>query len=485
MGSAPPQRRWWPFEISLPLTFGLCAYATALARGDRLLDDPDPYWHIVVGNWMIAHHAVPHYDIFSHSVPRIAWVPHEWLAEVAMAATYNHLGWSGLRVAAALSFAAALTLLLRALLRYLEPIYALIAAGTACGLCLPHLLARPHVLTLPLFVLWLSILVAARHDDRAPSPWAALLMLLWANLHGGYVLGIGLAALFAGEMTLDQPSWLALRFQAFRWSIFLALSVVAACITPLGVDGILIPFRLISMRSVMAMVTEWQAPDFQYAQPLEPYLMLVLLGALSFGIRLPVTRVAMLLLLLHLALAHQRFAGILGLAAPLLIAPSLAPQLSSPPTGLVGSFRMRFAQRASPRGLVLAGGFAALLATAVVSRDPTHDTSQFTPGAAVAFVRANQITGPVFNDYDFGGYLIFAGIAPFIDGRAEMYGDDFISRYRDITALPALLAKYRITWTLLKPKDGRTALLDRLPGWHRQFADDRAVVHVHDSGMSQ
>jgi hypothetical protein len=153
-----------------------------------------------------------------------------------MAATYNHLGWGGLRVAAALTFAAASGLLLRALLRYFEPVPALIAAGAAWGLCLPHLLARPHILTLPLLVLWLSLLVAARHEDAAPSPWGAPLMLLWASLHPSYVLGLGLARLFAGEAVLDQLSWRASRLQALKWSVFHVVSVLAVGVTPLRVE---------------------------------------------------------------------------------------------------------------------------------------------------------------------------------------------------------------------------------------------------------
>ena len=81
------------------------------------------------------------------------------------------------------------------------------------------------------------------------------------------------------------------------------------------------------MPFVMATINEWKSPDFQYPQPLEAWLLLAILGALVSGLRLPVTRIAMFLLLLHEALAHRRFGEIFGLAAPLLFAPALAPQL--------------------------------------------------------------------------------------------------------------------------------------------------------------
>jgi hypothetical protein len=81
---------------------------------------------------------------------------------------------------------------------------------------------------------------------------------------------------------------------------------------------------------------------------------------------------------------------------------------------------------------------------------------------------------------EFGSYLIFSGIAPFIDGRVELYGDAFLRRYASVGELPDLLARYDIGWTLLEPRNPRLALLDRLPGWRRLYADSTAVVHVRE-----
>jgi len=106
-----------------------------------------------------------------------------------------------------------------------------------------------------------------------------------------------------------------------------------------------------------------------------------------------------------------------------------------------------------------------------------------TPAAALAAVEAVHVRGLVVNDYGFGGYLIFAGIPPFIDGRAELYGDEFIKRYvqamlLESDELPKLLDQYGIVWTLIAPERPAALLLDHLPGWRRLYADDVAVVHV-------
>jgi hypothetical protein len=89
----------------------------------------------------------------------------------------------------------------------------------------------------------------------------------------------------------------------------------------------------------------------------------------------------------------------------------------------------------------------------------------------------------VLNDYAFGGYLVFAGIPTFIDGRGELYGGQFIVRYNRALALAdladflKLLDDYKLDATLLAPDTPAVALLDRLPDWQRVYSDDVAVVH--------
>jgi hypothetical protein len=192
---------------------------------------------------------------------------------------------------------------------------------------------------------------------------------------------------------------------------------------------------------------------------------------------LPVTRIAIFLLLLHEALAHRRFGEIFGLAVPLLFAPALAPQLR----GMASALDRRLDGWA---GRSKALGWAAVVVVVLAATGVTlragisNEDHRFAPTAAVRFAQAHQFTGPVFNDYEFGGYLIFSGIAPFIDGRADVYGDAFLQRAATAGLLPTLLQQYAIAWTLLDPRDARVALLDHLAGWQRAYADDNAVIHV-------
>ena len=459
----------------------LLAWAAAIGRGGQLLRDPDVFSHIAVGRWILAHREVPGGDVFSHSMPGARWIAHEWLVEVATALLYDRLGWVALAVAGATCFAAALAILAFALLRYL-PVWAMAAAVLAAwGLCFPHLLARPHVVVFPLLVVWTAALVAARADNRAPSPWLALVMVLWANIHGSHVFGLGLAGMFAAEAVFDaadrRAAWRAVR----GWAVFGTLALAAALATPHGLSGLLFPFEVQRMNYALSWINEWQQPNMQRGHVLELWLMLVLLGALSLGLRLPVTRIVMVLVILHMALVHQRHAELLGLCAPLIVAPALAAELRRLGDEPLARSLRGWLRAASSAGLAR-GALAAAMAIAIgvgVWRLPgIVIPNTYVPAAAVEAVKRAGITGRVFNGYDVGGYLMFLGIAPFIDGRLDMYGEPLLRRFNALADMPKLLADFDIGWTLFHPADPHVAELDRLAGWRRFHADDVAVVHV-------
>jgi hypothetical protein len=110
---------------------------------------------------------------------------------------------------------------------------------------------------------------------------------------------------------------------------------------------------------------------------------------------------------------------------------------------------------------------------------------QVTPMAALAHVPPELRAQPVLNAYDYGGYLIDQGVRVFIDGRTDMYSTDFLKNddrlvAGDAASLAATLARYHIAWTIYPSGSRTAAALDRSPGWHRQYADANAVVHVRD-----
>jgi hypothetical protein len=120
-------------------------------------------------------------------------------------------------------------------------------------------------------------------------------------------------------------------------------------------------------------------------------------------------------------------------------------------------------------------------------RPIVHSDDGVTPAAALAAAQRLGLAGPVLNSEGFGGYLVFSGVPVFIDGRVEMYGDDFLAAYAkaergDRNSLKALLARYRIAWTLLAAPSPAAGIMEQLSGWERVYADRYAVVHRRVDG---
>jgi len=478
------------------LWLGAGIYALLLIVGERLLNDPDTYWHIATGRWIWAHGAVPTTDPFSHTLAGAPWLAHEWLSELIIAGAYGALGWAGVVALGALAVAASLALLMRALERSARPTVALGATAMGFFLMAAHLTARPHALALPILVAWAAALTYARDESRAPSLWLLPLMALWANLHGGFVVGLGLACALAVEAMLTAESGEERRTTIVGWSRFVLGAALASLLTPQGIAGWWFPFKLMRLGFALDFVGEWHAPVLGLAEPLVLWLAALIGFALAINLRAPLYRVLMVAGLVAMALGHTRNAELLAVLAPLLLSNSIAIPLR--PRGRRGeerwgnlrgvgsdptspSLSAPGGRRGIGMGVALLAVFLAATAAASL-RGYAHDNPAIAPARALAAAKQAGLTGPVFNDYDFGGDLIFEGVAVFVDGRIDLYGDEFMRAYAAALSaegdtLPRLLDRYHVTWTLLQPDEPAVAALDRDPAWERVYADANAVVH--------
>jgi hypothetical protein len=474
---------------SLPWLAALMAFALASVRGKSLLHDPDTFLHIAAGRWMMAHGALPALDPFSHSMPGAPWIVHEWLSELILGAVFGALGWHGIILLTASCFALSIAILARFLLDRGEAMTALVVAVAAGYLLEPHLVARPHILALPAMTLWCAALAAARARNRRPPFLLLPLMVLWANLHGSFVVGLGLAGFLAAEVAIERaPAW---RAELRQWIVFTGVAALAAMLTPNGIASFLLPLRFMAMPVLHDSFNEWLSVNFHAPQPLELWLLGLIFGGLSLGLRLPLWRLLFLLGLTHLALQAARHADLLAVLAPFLVWPSWGPQLRARMEASgVSEIGRLFARLSLPMGgwgLASTAAIAAVLAVAASLPPVATVDGPATPVAALATARTMGLSGPVLNEEGFGGYLVFNGVPTFIDGRIEMYGDDFLARYLgadrgDEAALTGLLDNYHIAWTMFSPQSGAAIVLNRLPGWRRVYADAWAVIDVRTGG---
>lgn len=482
------------WKFSWPLIAGLVLFIYLLnSSGQPLLADPDTHWHIAVGDWMFANRAVPRVDVFSFTFAGQPWIAKEWLSQLLLSAAYHAAGWGGVTALAALAVAVTFALLLRLLLRDLQAPVAILFAAAAFVMMGPHLLARPHLLAFPLSLVWVAGLVRAVEERRAPHPSLLIAMLLWANMHGGFTLGILLCGAFALDALVGARDGAERKALFVAWLKFGVGSVLVACITPYGPESILVTLRIFGIGDALNMIAEWKSPNFQ-SQPMQELVLLVALYlALSRGLKLPLIRLLVVLGLVHLYLRYARNAELLAAYAPLALAPLLARQWPSIASGAnrlsANALLQRVDALARPAGAAAIGlalFVGAVYAGGMIRFAGIVPPAEIMPAAALDYARANGIRGHVFNSYQYGGPLIHAGIPTFIDGRGELFGGDFIKLYSSLVRLDGKASleeefdRYGIDWTLLENEMPANKLLAALPGWRRAYRDDKTTIFVRE-----
>jgi hypothetical protein len=466
----------------LPLCVGVGAYLFCFFTGDILLQDSDSFWQIKVGQWIIDHRAVPYSDIYSLMHTGDSWISNSWLSQVLYAAVYASFGWAGPVVLSALAVGMAMAIFVFLLDQYFEPAHSVLLAMLVLVLSFNHLLARPHVLALPAMVAWVGVMMSAADRRTYPSIFALPLMTLWASLHGGFVLGLALI----GPIGLEAV-WRAAPRERFalaaRWALFAIAALVASCCTPYGWNALLAASRILELGQLLSIISEWQSQNFSSLTPFE--LSVLGLIALGFyrGVVLSIPRILLLLLLVYMALTHVRNIEAFAFLTPLVLASPFATR--QVPSDRINAWVRDFWTLPYVSGLTIAivVGCASASTLAYADHHQFVFTKRQTPATALDVLERHGVRR-IFNAYAFGGYMISRDIPPFIDGRAELYGEKFVMTYfnavegRRIDDLLGMLDEYHIEATLLASDSPAARILDHTPGWQKLYADDVAVVHM-------
>jgi hypothetical protein len=449
--------------------------------------DGDTNWHVAAGRWILAHHTVPLTDPFSFTYAGHRWIAHEWLSEVLMASAYLLAGWNGVVLLIGLAAGIAFGLIAMELRLWMGPVGQIAGLALAFACLDPFLYARPHIIATPILVFWTRGLLAARREGRAPRLELALLMAVWANLHASFIFGLGLIGPFALEAFFAQPD----RWRTVRgWGLFGVIAGALALATPHGFDGIVFPFMVMGMK-VLPNILEWRGATFQEPTLFEGALLITLFLGLWKGVRVPMFRLILLLGLLHMALQHIRQEAVLAALAPVLLAepfgralrPSgVLPRIAATP-GWRPAWRVPSWPIVAALALLAIGVVGARLGAPLQRKDNGN-----VPVTAFEKVPRALLSQPVFNEYAFGGYLIFKGVKPYIDGRADMYGDAWVQQYLAVAGgaepeLDQVFKRWNVRWVIISPRDGIVRVLDHKAGWRRLYADAFAVVFARDDAL--
>jgi hypothetical protein len=257
-------------------------------------------------------------------------------------------------------------------------------------------------------------------------------------------------------------------------------------ITPNFIDGLVYPFYVMNMADLQA-IDEWKPANFSTLSELEILIIATIFMLFYKTLSLGIVRILLLLTLLHMTLQHVRQEMILAFVGPLLLAEPLGRALQSPEAPPAAPAAAPVGHRFRAMAVI---GVAVILAAGLRLAVPeTRVDSETTPVTALAHVPADVRAQPVFNDYSFGGWLIFNHVRPFIDGRSDMYGDalfrTFLDSWRgDPDAIARTFAKYRIGWVIAPPSSTLIRCMSRAPDWRRLYQDKWAAVYVRRSPLT-
>jgi len=480
--AGPPQRLRILIGAALCVLWAMSMFAGAGA----MLNDPDTLWHIALGRDIWASGAFPHVDAYSHSFAGEPWIAKEWLSQIALYAAYAAGGWNGVAVFTVAVLVIVFAQVYWALSAHLKPI---VAGGLAIGamsLASDVFVARPHIVVLPVLIVFIERVWSAAREGRAPALWLLGLMCLWANLHASFTFGV-LAAALAFALYVEQSRDYRSR-RALCWIAFLALAPLAAIIHPYGVQSIVSTLS-VAQSEALPYIQEWRAFSITEDPKMAFALFALFAAALGAGLRAPISTTLFVGLVIYMYLTHTRFSYLLALLTPIVLAPDLARHfraLSFQPWA-AGLERSRLEAALAPRagaGAIALAAVAVVAAAAFQLSAHTKPPASSYPVAAIEAARQAGVKGAVLNSYGFGGALIFEGVATFIDGRADrLFQNGFMPEIEQTQsadgeqALIRQIEQYGLAWSLLERDDGRIAHLDSMPDWTRVYEDDFAVVH--------
>ena len=482
-------------DRTLRTFFSVYVFAYAFFFAARPLSDADFWWHLKTGEFILNTRSIPRTDFFSFTNYGKPWVAHEWLSEAIFYLIYSHFGFNVLIVV----FGGLTALAFWIAYRRAES-HALIGCSAALlgvWTVLPTIGVRPRVFTLLLSSVYLALL--GRYGKRGGSReiwWLVPLMALWVNLHGGFLIGLVLIGLTLAGIALD--AWASGERLMSVWPQLRTLSLVligcllAVMLNPQGIGIYKFPFEIFLSPVQQQAIVDWLSPDFHQGEAL-PLMLLIFLtiGALSLSPkRVRPSELLLFIATLYMNLKSQRHVAIFALVAVPLLANYLQFWITERSRGRLFSIEATSSERGHRMALMLGViflipliAFAAKLKTKVF--DEWRQDVLKVPLSAVAYLKDHQITGNTFTDPNiWGGYVIWAlpKNPVYIDGRIDMYGDDFVKEYLNIIWNGAdwrePFDRYGVRVVIIEPKSALSRELLMSGKWTRVFEDDVAVVFV-------
>jgi hypothetical protein len=510
---------------------------------NRPLADADIGWHIRTGELILATHSLPRTDPFSSTMQGQPWFAWEWLYDIALGLLHYACGLNGVVWLCAVVVAAVLALLLSQLMqRGTGLLLAIVLMLLVEGASAIHLYARPHIVSWLFSLLWFIALerwesgetrlaASLEHEgsreDSRPSRWLPwffpVSMLLWVNLHGGWVFGVALLGIYTlaafadGARARDPFEAIRAMRRARTMAIAWAASAVATLANPYGWNLHVHIYRYLTDRYLMNRIDEFRSPDFHgWAERcFAVILMLTLIAFVGKSRKLRLSHLLVVLLAVYAGFYSSRNLPVSSMLLVMIAGPVLWENITSLADKPAAWLFLRkniarisnFSDRMGSQEMQLSGHLWPVVAVLIAfviclhggwfgSRhliDAGFDPKKM-PLAAVDFLQnesqrtdlhtAQSSSQPIFSPDFWGGYLIYRMYPErkvVIDDRHDLYGSGRIRKLLILTqgesAWQSVLDDWQIRTALLPADSTLANLLRELPrDWRVTYEDKVGVV---------
>ena len=442
----------------------------------------DTWWHLATGRYIAQNKTIPHVDPFSATVAGKPWTAHEWLSDVIFYAIYLATGSMGLLFLVCALTTLAFWFAYRSLGG--SPFSRALALVIGVWAARPDFSVRPQLFSFLMAGIFLFVLRRYATGGSAKILYTLpILTLLWVNLHGGYALGLALIFLFAVGIVLDVCWGREDRVAAMR-TVKGLLLVLLGClvVVPLNPNGFALfsyPFETLHSAAMQAGILEWHSPDF-HSPMFYPLAALLFLSIAVLALAPSRPKPSEILLFVFFGLAALRSMRNLPffalIAFPLLGRYLVIPALQR---SLVPERLHRILKLAA---IVLAAAISAEFVSSRFAQTLQMEKARF-PLHASVFLDQQNLPAPILNSYNFGGYLIwklYPRYHVYIDGRADLYGDQFLNDFIQIYEVnvdprPAL-ERAGIRTIIVEPGSTLAGYLRSQKDWNRAYEDPVAVI---------
>jgi len=475
----------------------------ALSQKNTLLGDGDTGYHIRAGEYILNTLSVPKADIFSFITPTMPWTAHEWLSEVVMALLHQIGGLTAVVIAFSLLIAASIYVFFKVVRTDGNNVLLSVAATiTFVALTKVHWLARPHIFSLIILLVWYHLLDDFQYRNKNRLWLLPLIMLLWVNLHGGFIIGLGILGIYISgnfvHLFTDVNKWKSIsKERTLTLAKVLVVSIIACVVNPIGYKIFLFPFNLIANKFIMDSVGEFHSPNFHEIQPFK-YLLLFLIILFAYSkIKPNFIEVVLILLFINMSLYSVRYIPLFALIViPIVLrymywdfVINLKP---------VASFLRQRIENITSVDNIATGYFWPSLSMILIiffagTGIVTHSFDpEIKPINALEFLNKNNISGNMFNNDEFGDFVIYTShqqYKVFIDGRGDMYGSKVFKEYYNVHEFrrgwEKVLDKYEITWIFFDTNSAFARYLTNRDDWKLIYSDKVASIFVKNIRQHQ